>query len=153
MDPKPTVLFDFTKARDIERWHVFSDAFFGGRSQAEWRAAQDQVRAALTLAHCLCSTRRAQRRVNSAGCQPLHLGLTEPPASPRAAPCPLSPPAIQSAAEFSGRCSTELPEDADILRAGYCAATSKVRTRMHSLQQLKDLLETCSSKGLCRLFR
>lgn len=49
MDPKPTVLFDFTKARDIERWHVFSDAFFGGRSQAEWRAAPDQVRAALTL--------------------------------------------------------------------------------------------------------
>lgn len=83
----------------------------------------------------------------------MHLGLTKSPASPRAAPRPLSPPAIQSAAEFSGRCSTELPEDADILRAGYCAATSKVRTRMRTLQKVEDPFRTCSSKGLCMLCR
>lgn len=31
------------------------------------------------------------------------------------------------AAEFSGRCSSELPEDADMKRAGYCVASSKVQ--------------------------
>ncbi|KIY96043.1 hypothetical protein MNEG_11918 [Monoraphidium neglectum] len=35
----------------------------------------------------------------------------------------------QGAAAFTGRCSTELDDDADLARAGYCAANSKARPR------------------------
>jgi len=37
MNPKPMVLFNFAQQRDVDRWHVFTDAYFGGSSNAEWR--------------------------------------------------------------------------------------------------------------------
>lgn len=76
LDIKPLVLFKFDGQRDVDHWDVYTDAYFGGKSQASWRLA--------------------------GGSQP--------------------------AAEFSGRCSTEMEEDADVMRAGYCCAASKVTT-------------------------
>ncbi|KAI8473251.1 MAG: complex I intermediate-associated protein 30-domain-containing protein [Monoraphidium minutum] len=73
MMPKPEVLYRFDSQAAVDTWHVFSDAYFGGRSAAAWRLLPDQ-----------------------------------------------------SAAEFSGRCSTDMEDGADLARAGYCAATSKV---------------------------
>jgi hypothetical protein len=43
MNPEPLVMFSFSKPRDLDRWHVFTDAYFGGRSAAEWRWAADEV--------------------------------------------------------------------------------------------------------------
>ncbi|GBF95187.1 hypothetical protein Rsub_07902 [Raphidocelis subcapitata] len=73
MNPQPMVLFKFDREREVDKWHAFTDAYFGGRSEASWALAPDQP-----------------------------------------------------AAEFSGRCSTEMDEGADLARAGYCCATSKV---------------------------
>jgi NADH dehydrogenase [ubiquinone] 1 alpha subcomplex assembly factor 1 len=67
------VLFSFRSQADVERWHVVTDAYFGGRSDA-------------TLA------------LSASG----------------------------DAAVFSGRCSTAADADADLRRAGYCCAASKV---------------------------
>eukprot|EP00775_Hariotina_reticulata_P010347 gene10347-10504_t len=34
LGPKPVVLFNFTSQRVVDKWHVFTDASFGGKSQA-----------------------------------------------------------------------------------------------------------------------
>jgi len=34
LGPKPVVLFNFDSKRIVDKWHVFTDASFGGKSQA-----------------------------------------------------------------------------------------------------------------------
>eukprot|EP00882_Tetradesmus_deserticola_P023236 GHRQ01025283.1.p1 GENE.GHRQ01025283.1~~GHRQ01025283.1.p1 ORF type:complete len:260 (+),score=86.04 GHRQ01025283.1:678-1457(+) len=80
--PKPVVLYSFKSQHVVDQWHVFTDSFFGGKSQAS---------------------------------------LTYNPA--------------EQAAEFSGRCTLDQDEDADIKRAGYCVAASQV----HRIGEYHDL--------------
>lgn len=44
MAPKPVVLFSFNSQKAVDQWHVFTDAFFGGKSEATFTySAQEQV--------------------------------------------------------------------------------------------------------------
>jgi hypothetical protein len=55
-------------------------------------------------------------------------GSNCPTATKLTSPIPPNPPQSNAqAAEFAGRVSLEQEEDADIRRAGYCVASSKVR--------------------------
>jgi hypothetical protein len=43
--PKPIVLYSFNSQKVVEQWHVFTDSFFGGKSQASLSYNQaEQVR-------------------------------------------------------------------------------------------------------------
>jgi hypothetical protein len=109
VDPAAVVLFQFSSPKVVDQWHVFTDAFFGGKSAASlqynaeqqvWNAAGNAALAVWNL-HALA---------HHASC---HTAPRHTPASPQAA-------------EFSGRVTLEQEEDADIKRAGYCVAASKV---------------------------
>ncbi|KAF6262544.1 complex I intermediate-associated protein 30-domain-containing protein [Scenedesmus sp. NREL 46B-D3] len=80
--PKPVVLYSFNSQKVVDQWHVFTDSFFGGKSQASLTYNQ-----------------------------------------------------AEQAAEFSGRCTLDQDEDADIKRAGYCVAASQV----HRIGEYHDL--------------
>lgn len=71
--PAAVEMFTFSSPQVVDKWHVFSDAYFGGRSHAALIFNEEE-----------------------------------------------------QAAEFSGRVTLEQEEDADIKRAGYCVASSKV---------------------------
>jgi hypothetical protein len=48
--PKPIVLYSFNSQKVVEQWHVFTDSFFGGKSQASLSYNQaEQVRLWLLL--------------------------------------------------------------------------------------------------------
>jgi hypothetical protein len=34
--PKPIALYSFNSQKVVEQWHVFTDSFFGGKSQASF---------------------------------------------------------------------------------------------------------------------
>jgi hypothetical protein len=43
--PKPIVLYSFNSQKVVDQWHVFTDSFFGGKSQASLTFNQaEQVR-------------------------------------------------------------------------------------------------------------
>lgn len=47
VEPAPVVLFQFSNASVVDQWHVFTDAFFGGKSHARLAYnAEQQVRGA-----------------------------------------------------------------------------------------------------------
>lgn len=106
--PAAVELFTFNSPKVVEKWHVFTDAYFGGRSQASF-------------------TYNADEQVGQAANNtPQHYAA--PPTHTHTQMMPMlsvGPPALQ-AAEFSGRVTLEQDEDADIKRAGYCVASSKV---------------------------
>jgi hypothetical protein len=155
--PKPVVLFKFDNQKEVDRWQVYTDAYFGGRSQAEWRLDSSEVckRGRDT---CMLRLRIAARPLNQDASLPGQLPAAGPacsaapgtrPGRPAVAADSSSPEQYvpkstlllrrfpshpnrlhsKGAAAFTGRCSTELDDNADLARAGYCAANSKARPR------------------------
>uniref|UniRef100_A0A383WGC5 NADH:ubiquinone oxidoreductase intermediate-associated protein 30 domain-containing protein n=1 Tax=Tetradesmus obliquus TaxID=3088 RepID=A0A383WGC5_TETOB len=94
--PKPIVLYSFNSQKVVDQWHVFTDSFFGGKSEASLTFNQ-----------------------------------------------------AEQAAEFSGRCTLEQQEDADIKRAGYCVAASQVRRigDYHDLSGFSHLVYNVKGDG------
>lgn len=90
--PAAVEMFTFNSPKVVDKWHVFTDAYFGGRSQAAFKYNAEE-QASPVMQELWCSCRQQQlTTVAAAACTPGAAYHTTCRPSPPAAPCCLPQP-------------------------------------------------------------
>jgi hypothetical protein len=118
LTPPPLHLYSFASPADVRAWNLFSDASFGGTTQASFALSEGQrVRRQLTLQRVSDNTTQAADPWRNAN-----------PTLLRCCCCCCSLPATQTAV-FAGKYSKEVLESSRLIRAGYAGVNQVVSIR------------------------